>query len=625
MKALSSLPPSRRLPLLMALLVAVALLVSSVLGALVAHWESVDSQLAEVRNLADNGRKTFARTLKDVHADLRTLAGSTTVRAALIGLSRAFEDQGPQVRERLQQLYLQDNPNPKGQKQRLNDAGDGSDYSRLHAYLQPWLTNFTEDRGYYDLFLIDPAGKILYTVFKESDFASRLDSPALADSGLAAVYKRAQQLTDTGHYVFADFAPYAPSNGDPAAFIGVPVRSGGSGGRLLGVLVLQLPIEKFNDTLATLGSEGKRVFAEYGRSAAGVIVDDFVHETDAEGRGVRRIRLPVEIDGVRWYVVGEVHDATLYRPGLILGATLLAMAMLAVAVAVPLARRLVRSLWTPVEALASRFDAEVGRSVEEIGGIASQVEIISGRLAHEATDSGNHIRRLLERIDTVSASVGTAAVAVEQISVSIGNINSATGTSELRMSHARERVQAAEAAIGELLGATAEIDKVLRVIEGVAAQTRLLSLNAVIESARAGEYGKGFAVVANEVKALSHQTSGATKEVGGEVEAIRAGSAHSAEGLQGVASAVDQVGEAVRDITGMIGEQRMAVTEIAGMVGAVSGEAQAVAREARDVGASAERTGEEARSMRELAGRLLGDVERTRSRTQAFLAGLRAL
>ncbi|HNO62140.1 MAG TPA: hypothetical protein PKH44_16035, partial [Plasticicumulans sp.] len=64
---------------------------------------------------------------------------------------------------------------------------------------------------------------------------------------------------------------------------------------------------------------------------------------------------------------------------------------------------------------------------------------------------------------------------------------------------------------------------------------------------------------------------------------------------------------------------------IAGMVGAVSGEAQAVAREARDVGASAERTGEEARSMRELAGRLLGDVERTRSRTQAFLAGLRAL
>ena len=120
MKALSSLPPSRRLPLLMALLVVVSLLVSSVLGALVAHWESVDSQLAEVRNLADNGRKTFARTLKDVHADLRTLAGSTTVRAALIGLSRAFEDQGPQARERLQQLYLQDNPNPKGQKQRLN-------------------------------------------------------------------------------------------------------------------------------------------------------------------------------------------------------------------------------------------------------------------------------------------------------------------------------------------------------------------------------------------------------------------------------------------------------------------------------------------------------------------------
>ena len=86
---------------------------------------------------------------------------------------------------------------------------------------------------------------------------------------------------------------------------------------------------------------------------------------------------------------------------------------------------------------------------------------ISGRLAHEATDSGNHIRRLLERIDTVSASVGTAAAAVEQISVSIGNINSATGTSELRMSHARERVQAAELAVQTIRGAGMLLSEIL--------------------------------------------------------------------------------------------------------------------------------------------------------------------
>lgn len=618
----SPLPPSRRLPLLTALLVAGALLVCAVAGVLVMHFESVGQELTAVHERAASGRTTFEATLKDVGTDLRVLAGSTMLRTGLTGLTQAYGELGPQARDLLQQRYIRDNPHPAGQKEKLTDAGDGSAYSRLHAELQPWLARFVQGRGYYDLFLIDAAGEVIYTVFKEADFASRLDSPALARSGLADVFRRAQQLPDDERFVFADFAPYAPSNGDLAAFIGVPVRSGG---RLLGVLALQLPVEIFNHDLASLAGDGKRVYAEYGRSGAGMLADAFTTETDADGRSVRRVRLPVQIDQSRWNVVGEVTTWRLYRPSLIVAGTLLGVALVCVLVAIPVARRLVRNLWAPIEALAARFDSEVGRSVEAIGQVAGEVEHISGHLAQEADESGAHIRRLLERIDTVSASVGTAAAAVEQISVSIRHIDQATGTSEQRMGSARARVQEAEQAIRELLGATAEIDKVIRVIEGVAAQTRLLSLNAVIESARAGEYGKGFAVVATEVKALSHQTSGATKEVGGEVEAIRTGSAHSAEGLQGVASAVDQVGEAVRDITGMIGEQRTAVTEIAGMVGAVSGEAQAVAGEARDVGAAAGRTGEAAQAMRTLAGRLLSDVDRTRARTQTFLAELRAL
>lgn len=67
--------------------------------------------------------------------------------------------------------------------------------------------------------------------------------------------------------------------------------------------------------------------------------------------------------------------------------------------------------------------------------------------------------------------------------------------------------------IEELQAEIQRVGNVAEKIDSVASQTNLLALNATIEAARAGEAGRGFAVVANEVKALSGQTTDATKEI----------------------------------------------------------------------------------------------------------------
>ena len=74
----------------------------------------------------------------------------------------------------LQHRYLASNSNPVGKKHLLDDSKDGSDYSRLHARYHPMFREITEKFGYYNLFLINPAGEIVYTVYKETDFTTDL-------------------------------------------------------------------------------------------------------------------------------------------------------------------------------------------------------------------------------------------------------------------------------------------------------------------------------------------------------------------------------------------------------------------------------------------------------------------
>ncbi len=116
-----------------------------------------------------------------------------------------------------------------------------------------------------------------------------------------------------------------------------------------------------------------------------------------------------------------------------------------------------------------------------------------------------------------------------------------------------EKAMTLMAQIGEHPG---RISDIIEVINDIAFQTNLLSLNAAVEAARAGEQGRGFAVVASEVRSLAQRTTGSAKEIREIIES-------SARAVDERTSWVRKASDGLEQISGQVAKVSAIVTEIA--------------------------------------------------------------
>jgi class 3 adenylate cyclase len=167
----------------------------------------------------------------------------------------------PAASNYLQYHYIAANPNPVGKKQLMNQAADASPYSMVHGRYHPIFRNLIERFGYYDMFLISPDGTIVYTVFKETDFASNLMSGPYRDSNLARLVRKVKDAKQKDFTRLIDFEAYAPSYDAPAAFIAAPIYKQS---QLLGILAFQMPVNEINNVMT-----GNRRWKEDGLGSSG--------------------------------------------------------------------------------------------------------------------------------------------------------------------------------------------------------------------------------------------------------------------------------------------------------------------------------------------------------------------
>ncbi|MDD3174121.1 MAG: methyl-accepting chemotaxis protein [Herbinix sp.] len=196
----------------------------------------------------------------------------------------------------------------------------------------------------------------------------------------------------------------------------------------------------------------------------------------------------------------------------------------------------------------------------EVG--ARQVSNSSMALSQGATEQASSVEELTASLEEISSQTELNARNANQANELAENarVNAIQGNSQMK-----EMLKAME----DINESSANISKVIKVIDDIAFQTNILALNAAVEAARAGQHGKGFAVVAEEVRNLAARSANAAKEttdmIEGSIKKAEGGTRiakDTADALNNIVSGIEKVASLINDIAVASNEQAMGISQV---------------------------------------------------------------
>lgn len=190
-------------------------------------------------------------------AKVAGFASDPTVIQAIQGFNSTFGLLMDDPVADLHLAYIDANPNPVGEKHFYDRAPESIPYHFQHENFHPFFRDIRDRLDLYDVVLFDTEGNMIYSVFKETDYATNFRTGPYADSGLAFAYEAALALSE-GETEFEDLSAYAPSRELPGAFIATPVRN--AQGVVIGVFAVQLSTDAISEIVTRregLGESGE--------------------------------------------------------------------------------------------------------------------------------------------------------------------------------------------------------------------------------------------------------------------------------------------------------------------------------------------------------------------------------
>ncbi len=259
------------------------------------------------------------------------------------------------------------------------------------------------------------------------------------------------------------------------------------------------------------------------------------------------------------------------------------------------------SMYELIEKMSDTL-VRIDSASREVNSGAETVASVSQMLAQGSTEQAVSVQELAERLDNISKKIIDTSEDAQ-------NASSANEQAQVALRESNERMNEMMGAISRIDAKSQQISKIIKVIDDIAFQTNILSLNAAVEAARAGTAGKGFAVVADEVRNLANKSAQSAKDtadlISDAVAAVEEGNKiakQTSTAIYSVLESATQLASLVGNIADASDEQSRAMKQVNIGMDQISTVVQGNSATSQESAATSEELSGQAQLLKDLVG-----------------------